>query len=113
MFFNIILPFIEGVIYYQPISLILLTPPPALGLTPTPSPKGEGNFKGRGVLVTVPFSVGELLADSPPLKGRGQGWGLCCSHFFLARINAEYFLLLVLATKGAQESLLFTLLFSR
>ena len=55
MFFNLILPFIEGVIYYQPISLILLTPPPPLGLTPTPSPKGEGNFKGRGVLVTVPF----------------------------------------------------------
>ena len=104
MFFNLILPFIEGVIYYQPISLILLTPPPAPPL------------HGRGVLVTVPFSVGELLADSPPLKGRGQGWGLCCSHFFLARItriNAEYFLLLVLATKGAQESLLFTILLSR
>jgi hypothetical protein len=59
MFFNLILPFIEGVIYYQPISLILLTPPPAPPL------------QGRGVLVTVPFSVGELLADSPPLQGRG------------------------------------------
>ncbi len=43
MFFNLILPFIEGVIYYQPISLILLTPPPAPPL------------QGRGVLVTVPF----------------------------------------------------------
>jgi len=55
MFFNLILPFIEGVIYYQPISLILLTPPPAPRPHPYPLSKGRGGLQGRGVLVTVPF----------------------------------------------------------
>ena len=56
MFFNLILPFIEGVIYYQPISLILLTPPPAPPL------------QGRGEL-QPPLPVDEidfLKVDSSP-----------------------------------------------
>ncbi len=69
MFFNLILPFIEGVIYCQPISLILLTPPPAPPL------------QGWGVLVTVPFLCMRTPCRFPAPEGEGLGVGTVLFSF--------------------------------